>query len=301
MELARFQADAAADEIAEAIRRDGAAIVERFADERIADQVRADLRPRFDGEGRETENDFNGYKTLRVNSCLELSRASAELIGHRPMLEVIDRILLAFCLAYRIGSSTAIEIHPGEKAQRLHRDDVIYPIRLPGLELQVSVMWSLDDFTVENGATRLVPGSHRWLHHRPPDGSETVVQAPMPKASALFYLGSVWHGGGANASNRPRAGLVTTYSLGWLRQEVNQYLAIPREVALSYPEHVQKLIGYAGHGRTLGWYPNPHGPGWLPGYEQRPPTTDASGPKADTAQTAGSPQEPAFISSKRVV
>lgn len=266
MELARFDAEADVEDIVAAIRRDGAAIIERFADPDIAEAVKADLRPRFDAEGRETENDFNGYKTLRVNSCLEFSRASAELIGHRKMCQVLDRILLQYCLAYQIGSSTAIEIHPGETEQRLHRDDNIYPVRLPGLELQMSVMWTLDDFTIENGATRVVPGSHLWLQHRTPDANDAVVQAPMPKASALFYLGSVWHGGGANRSNAARAGLVTTYSLGWLRQEVNQYLTIPQDVVLSYPEHIQKLIGYNGHGRFLGWYPNPRGEGWLPGY-----------------------------------
>ena len=266
MELARFERDVAADDIVAALERDGACIVERYADEAVVDQVQADLRPKFDTVGRETENDFNGYKTLRVNSTLEFSRASAELIGHKPMLAVIDHILLRHCLAYRIGSCTAIEIHPGETPQQLHRDDSIYPVRLPGLELQMSVMWSLDDFTVENGATRIVPGSHRWVRPRPPDDSDPVAQAPMPKGSALFYLGSVWHGGGANNSNRPRSGLINTYSLGWLRQEVNHYLTIPQEVVFSYPEHVQKLIGYAGHGTSLGWYPNPRGEGWLPGY-----------------------------------
>lgn len=254
MTIERFASDAPVAEIVAAIQRDGAAVVERFVAAELADQVRSDLRGPFDSVGRSTESDFNGYKTLRLNSVLDISRASAEIVGHERMLEILDPLLLPHCFSYRIGSSTAIEIHPGEGDQPLHRDDSIYPIRMPGMEWQASVIWALDDFTLENGATRVVPGSHRWVSPRAVQDDDTVIQAPMPKGSALFYLGSVWHGGGANKSNRARAGLISTYSLGWLRQEVNQYLTIPRHIAASYPERIQKLIGYTGHGEMLGWY-----------------------------------------------
>ena len=254
MQLERFKGDAPVAEIIAAIQRDGAAIVERFVNDEIADQVRQDLREPFDMVGRSTESDFNGYKTLRVYSVLDISRASAEIVAHERMMEILDPLLLPHCFAYRIGSCTAIEIHPGETDQVLHRDDLAYPIRMPGMECQVSVMWALDDFTLENGATRLAPGSNHWVKPRAPTDEDEVVQAPMPKGSALFYVGSVWHGGGGNNSNRARAGLINTYSLGWLRQEVNQYLTIPREVAASYPERVQKLIGYDSHGSGLGIY-----------------------------------------------
>jgi ectoine hydroxylase-related dioxygenase (phytanoyl-CoA dioxygenase family) len=127
------------------------------------------------------------------------------------------------------------------------------------MEWQVSVNWALDEFTAENGATRVVPGSHRWLEERRAAEDE-IVQAIMPKCSVLVYLGSVLHGGGSNLSDRPRMGLVNTYSLGWLRQEENMYLTIPREIAESYPDNIRRLIGYQGHGEFLGWYPdNPDG------------------------------------------
>lgn len=77
----------------------------------------------------------------------------------------------------------------------------------------------------------------------------------MPKGSALLYLGSLWHNGGANRSNKPRMGLVNTYALGWLRQEENQYLTVPREIADSYPERVRRHMGYESHGLILGVYP----------------------------------------------
>jgi ectoine hydroxylase-related dioxygenase (phytanoyl-CoA dioxygenase family) len=83
----------------------------------------------------------------------------------------------------------------------------------------------------------------------------------MPKGSLLVYLGSVWHGGGANRSNRARMGLVNTYSLGWLRQEENHYLTIPREIADSYPEPVRRLMGYQAHG-LVGWYPDVPADSW---------------------------------------
>ena len=260
MELTRFTADDPKESIVSALQSDGAAIINHYVDDAVIDQVRNDLRVPFDTVGRTSESDFNGYKTLRVNSILDISSASVELVGHKAMLEILDNLLLPACDAYRIGSCTAIEIHPGESAQELHTDDSIYPIRIPGVEWQVSVMWALEDFTVDNGATAVVPRSHRWAKaHRTPGEDDEVVHATMPKGSALFYLGSVYHGGGANRSDKSRAGLINTYSLGWLRQEVNQYLSIPREVVAGLPERVQKLVGYMGHGESLGWYPRDHG------------------------------------------
>jgi hypothetical protein len=241
--------------IAAALRQDGAVIVERVAPRALCERIKEDLRPYFDRDGRATESDFKGYRTLRVSGVLAKSRATADLIGHDLVMGMADAILLPFCLAYRIGSTTGIEIHPGESAQRLHRDDAIYPMRIPGVEWQVDVMWALDDFTEENGATRVVPGSHAWKEPRQV-AEEDVTQSVMDQGSALLYLGSVWHGGGANRSNRPRMGLINTYALGWLRQEVNQYLAIPRDIAMSYPDRIRRLIGYDRHGRLLGFWPD---------------------------------------------
>ena len=259
MELARFSPNTPIAEVVSAIRTAGAAIVENFVSDDIADAVLADLRAPFDAVGRSTENDFNGYTTLRVNSVLDISPASADVVGHRRMMQVLDAFLLPHCEAYLIGSCTAIEIHPGESTQVLHRDDSIYPHHIPGIELQVSVMWALNDFTLDNGATHVVPGSHLWQHGREPTTTDPVLQAPMTKGSALFYLGSVWHGGGANNTAKPRAGLINTYCLGWLRQEVNHILSVPRDVASNLPEHIQRLMGYSLHGGSLGYYPTDDG------------------------------------------
>jgi ectoine hydroxylase-related dioxygenase (phytanoyl-CoA dioxygenase family) len=135
-------------------------------------------------------------------------------------------------------------------------------MRIPGVEFQIAAMWALDDFTIENGATRVVSGSQDLREISSVTASD-IEQAVMAKGSVLFYLGSTIHGGGANQSQGPRSGLINTYSLGWLRQEENQYLTIPREVADSYPEHVRRLMGYQSHGASLGVYPDdPDGHWW---------------------------------------
>lgn len=263
MPLEYFDADVDTADIVAALKRDGAVVIQNEIGPDIADAVLAELRSPFDDVGTFDESDFNGYKTLRVSSVLNISPSSADLVAHPRVMEVADAILLPFCVNYRIGSLTAIEIHPGETDQFLHVDDGIYPIRIPGMQFQLSAMWALQDFTEENGATRVVLGSHL----EPPltrsrstrtEHADGVVQAVMPKGSVLFYMGSTLHGGGANRSDTPRAGLINTYALGWLRQEENQYLNVPRDVADKHSEKIRHLMGYRMHG-TLGAYQYPDG------------------------------------------
>jgi ectoine hydroxylase-related dioxygenase (phytanoyl-CoA dioxygenase family) len=253
--LESFEPGTGVDEPLAALQRDGAIVLAECIGNETVEAVKAELRPYFDSEGAGYQNSFNGYQTLRLSGILARSRSAAELVAFAPVLAILDAILLPHCINYRIGSSTGIEIWPGESAQTLHRDDGIYPMRIPGIEWQVSVNWALDAFTAENGATWVAPGSHRWPEERHATEDE-IVQAIMPRCSVLVYLGSVLHGGGENRTDRPRMGLVNTYSLGWLRQEENVYLTIPRDVAESYPENIRRLMGYQGHGEYLGWYPN---------------------------------------------
>jgi len=252
--LKTFDRDADSDEIVEAIRQDGGAIVARQAPDELINAIKTELRPHFDTEGDKFSNDFNGYKTLRLGAILALSRSAAELIAHPRVMEIADALLKPNCINYRIGSCTAIEILPGEADQVLHRDDSFYPIRIAQVEFQISAMWALDDYTEENGATRVVPGSHKQADFAT-NGDTDIVQAVMPRGSVLYYLGSTHHGGGANRSSATRMGLINTYSLGWLRQEENHYLTIPREIADSYPDNLRRLMGYQAHGEYLGVYP----------------------------------------------
>lgn len=248
MSLMSFDSNASSAAVVDILRRDGGVIVRNLASSSLVETVAGELRQQFNkfDEGRRT--DFVGRKTLRCSGVLNYAQNSAELIAHKMVLNVADAILLPSCAEYQIGSATGIEILPGESEQQLHRDDTPYPIQLAGYELQISVMWALGDFTVENGATRVVPGSHRFLRawHKP--DLSRWVPAAMPKGSALFYLGSTWHGGGANRSDSPRTGLINTYSLGWLRPEENHILEVPPKVARKYDERIRRLLGYTTHG-----------------------------------------------------
>jgi hypothetical protein len=248
IELTTLTAATPVEEIESVLRRDGGVIVESLVGEKTMRNVAAELRARFDDFGRRTENDFNGYDTLRIQSVLGYAPSTAELIGHDLVMALADAVLLPHCHDYRIGSTTGIEILPGEGMQALHRDDTIYPVLIPGLQFQLSVMWAIDDFCADNGATRVVMGSHRHFSADIPPSLETCVQGRMPCGSALFYLGSTWHGGGENRTNAPRMGLINTYALGWLRQEVNQYLEVPPDTARQYSERIRCLLGYTAHG-----------------------------------------------------
>jgi ectoine hydroxylase-related dioxygenase (phytanoyl-CoA dioxygenase family) len=249
-----FEKNASNVDVVQALKEDGGVIIANLVDEDTIEKISSELRPLYDAQGTKHQDDFNGYTTLRLFAVVGLSRAALDLIAHPRVMEIVDLVLGADCDNFQLGSSTAIEIHPGETDQELHRDDAMYPIRFPNVEFQMSAMWALDDYTNENGATRVVPGSHD-LRDVEDVSEDDVVQAAMPKGSVLFYLGSTIHGGGANYSDAPRSGVISTYSLGWLRQEDNQYLCVPRDVADSYPDHVRRLLGYQTHGRYLGTYP----------------------------------------------
>jgi ectoine hydroxylase-related dioxygenase (phytanoyl-CoA dioxygenase family) len=257
MLLKSFDANASPAEVVDVLRREGGVIVRELAPVNLIDACAAQLRSSFDAFDESQRTDFSGSKTLRCSGVLRYAPSCAELIAHQGVLDVADAILLPSCAEYQIGSTTGIEILPGESEQQLHRDDTPYPIQVAGLELQIGVMWAFNDFTAENGATRVVPGSHRFLRawHRP--DLTRWANAVMAKGSALFYLGSTWHGGGANRSHSPRTGLINTYCLGWLRSEENHCLEVPPHVARQYNERVRRLLGYTTHGAghdQLGYY-----------------------------------------------
>ena len=236
--------------IAHVLRRDGAVAVRELVPPELVETVAAELRPQLDAEGKKSQSIFNNQLTNRYGGALRTAPSAAALIEHDLVLDVLDDILLPFASTYRISSLAAIEIMPGERHQALHRDDTVYPIDIAGMELTVGVMWALSDFTEENGGTRVIPGSHRYLRswHLPDVSAwESTV---MPKGSAVLYLGSTWHGGGANHSNAPRLGMVNTYCLGWLRPEANMYLNTPPEIAARYGPKIRALLGYMPHGAT---------------------------------------------------
>jgi ectoine hydroxylase-related dioxygenase (phytanoyl-CoA dioxygenase family) len=249
MPLQKFDNSTDASTIIQALRRDGAVVVSNVAEHDVIDAIVSELRAPLDNDDMDAASVFDGNRTLRTSyGMLGSAPSAAKLVDHDLVIEVANDILLPHCSSYNIGSMTAIEILPGESAQALHRDDSLYPIDNAGMELLIGVMWALDDFTIENGGTRVVPGSHRFLRSwHLPDVSDWE-SAEMPKGSVLFYMGSTWHGGGANQSDGSRLGLINTYSLGWLRQESNAFLDTPPEVAAQFEPRLRSLIGYSAYG-----------------------------------------------------
>ena len=244
---------ASTDGILEVLARDGCAIVERLADTAAMDAVSSDLAQDIAGTPTGT-GEFVGHKTKRTHTVLVNSPAAGALALH-PVIEALnDAVLGPYCARYQLSSAAAITIGPGETMQELHRDDLVYPLARPSERQSVAtVIWALHDFTAAKGATLVVPGSHRWDDERKPTLAE-AAPAEMPRGSAVYILGSTYHAGGANRTDHARSGLLYGYCLGWLRQEQNQYLAVPPHVARALPEPLQRLIGYAVHEPFLGWH-----------------------------------------------
>ena len=238
-------------EVAAAVTRDGYAVVRNAVDAGTVAAVAADLQPYLDAAHTGHEA-FMGSLTKRFGALVAKSTAVQALIMHPTVLAVADHALLPSCAAYRVHYTGVMHLEPGEEQQVLHRDTSVYPFANPCPPLTVATMWAITDFTRSNGGTRVCPGSHKWTNDRVPTRDD-VVAAEMPAGSVLIYVGNVIHGGGSNRSHRPRTGVALHYSLGWLRQEENQYLAVPPELARTLPGRLQELLGYALGSSNLGF------------------------------------------------
>lgn len=253
MPLQTLETPPDADPVVRALEADGAAIVAGLADPGTIDAVAEELAPWIE-KSRFGREDFSGTRTQRTGSLITRSRTVRALVANPLVLDVAERILGPHCDRFQLHLTQVIRIGPGETCQPLHRDQWAFSRKLPTtMEYELQTLWALCDFTDENGATRVIAGSHRWEAGRRPSPEETVGAA-MSKGSVLLYLGSVYHGGGANRSADARSGLGIGYSLGWLRQEENQYLSVPPEVARELPEKLQRLIGYDMGGYSLGYF-----------------------------------------------
>ncbi len=247
----RFEAGADPDRVGQALLEHGYAIIEGWmAGERLS-ALRRELAPHLASTSC-VRDDFGGTSTKRFGALFAKSKEACLLAIDPLLLGVADRVLLTHCATYQINYTGVASLQSGEKAQVLHRDSSLYPFRNPAPPVLLSTIWAVSDFTAENGGTQLVPGSHRWADARRPRAEE-VIQAVMPAGSCLLYLGNVIHGGGANRANAARTGVLLQYSLGWLRQEENQYLSVPPEIAKTLPARLQRLMGYAFGGMYLGF------------------------------------------------
>ena len=245
--------EATADKIVRALKRNSCCIVKNLVSTRTMDKIMGELGPYLEatpcGSG-----DFVGTHTKRTSSLIAKSKTIGKKLAINPLvLEIMDKMLLARCHHYTLATTQCVSIGAEETLQPLHRDDSIYPFKHPSEPSVVTTIWAATDFTVENGATQAVPGSHKWNDRRVAKRGD-VVQAVMPKGSCIFFDGAMYHGGAENFTDGWRSALILGYSLGWLRQEENQYLVAPPELAKKLSEKLQRLIGYQLHPPFLGWY-----------------------------------------------
>jgi ectoine hydroxylase-related dioxygenase (phytanoyl-CoA dioxygenase family) len=201
-------------------------------------------------------NSFEGHATIRIYNLLALDHIYERIPVHPAVLPVVDGVLDAGCL---VSSLSSISILPGESAQPIHADDQLIPLPKPHVPTVCNTMWALTDFTEANGATRLIPGSHRAPDSPVYGQHYDSVAAEMPKGSVLVWNGSLWHGGGANTTAERRVGIAMNYCAGWIRQQENQQLGIPREVAARFEPRLRALVGYSVYNGLIG-HINKHSP-----------------------------------------
>lgn len=236
--VVEVQRDGSARRILENLDHDGYAIIEGYLDPADVAAKKADLNRVLDSvpTGR---NDFEGYSTRRVYALFAKTRLFDAQAIDPLVLDVVERRLGP---GFQLSAPVGISIGAGESAQPVHRDDSVYPLERPHPDLVVNTMWALDDFTEENGATVVFPGSHRWT------GEEAVQtearRAVMPAGSLMIYLGGLLHGGGANRTDRSRLGVILEYCTGWLRPQENHLLGVPRQIVAGLPRRLQELLGY---------------------------------------------------------
>lgn len=259
-QLKHLAPDCAAEEISEQLKDNGACIIDDAIAPGRLDQLRSEIMPYVEATSMGLD-DFTGRKTSRTGALVARSEACRDLVMDQRLIGACDAFLKPYCETYQLHLTQLIRIFPEQGAQPLHRDRLAWGGYLPAdLEPQLNTIWAVTDFTSENGATRVVPGSNNWDPERRAEPHE-ICQAEMRAGSVLVYSGSVIHSGGMNTSDTDRMGLNITYCLGWLRQEENQYLSCPPEIAKDFSPELQALLGYAMGSYALGYFTPPLAPG----------------------------------------
>lgn len=228
-----------------ALDRDGYVIWENLLSAEECRQIREVVRPWLGHSGR---NSFEGRRTQRIYSVLSRTRVCDRLVDNPRVLAVLDRLLMP---NYLLSALQAINIQPGETAQLPHHDDGFYPIPRPRAPLAAASIWAIDDFTADNGATVVIPGSHRWGKRRPtPD--DHAVPVVMPAGSCVFFVGTLWHGGGANTTAAERLAVTAQYCQPWLRPMEAFTMSVSREIARTVSDDIRRMLGYSIHPPFVG-------------------------------------------------
>ncbi len=237
------------DDHIEQVKREGFTIVENAFDAKLADALNASLeRLERAMNIKPAMNGFEGHKTVRIYNLLAYGAPFTLVPADENVLPIVEGVLDQGCL---ISSLSSIAIDPGETAQPIHSDDQVIPLDKPHRSIICNSMWALSDFTDANGATRLVPRSHK--KPSPEYGGQyDTIPAEMKQGSVLIWDGSLWHGGGANRTDRRRTGIAMNYCAGFIRQQENQQLGLAPELVKSFPPRLQELVGYGVYQGLIG-------------------------------------------------
>lgn len=256
--IPKFPADAPVDDIAAALGQAGCVVVTDVMDPALRQAITSELEPHMTTVKVIEEDDpeqFYPGKTRRVSALVARSPSVTDQLIAHPLSQRMcnDHLLPNGEFGYQLHVSAALEVGPGAREQILHREEgsfTFFP--LPRPNLIVASMWAVSDFRADNGATLLVPGSHLWPEDREPEPNE-ILNAEMPAGSVLYWMGGLLHGAGANTADDWRYGVILTYSVGWVRQEENQYMDVPRERLSELSPELRKIIGFDMYS-ALGFY-----------------------------------------------
>lgn len=264
--LVTLPGNASVEQVVEIIERDGGVIIADFMPNDVLLELSEQIDAALDTSSFGHENVFVGTSTRRASRLFARCRRMIDVVMHPLYLGAARKILqkpvdvwfgqerTTITPQIQIGMTQAIQLHPGQGKQPLHRDDTSFLWRHPhyGREARLQIMVALTDFTAANGATKVIPGSHKWDDERCPMPEDTV-DAEMAAGSALLFIGSTYHGGGTNATDKPRTGLTMALDLGSVRQEENQYLSVPFDTLKQLPCEVQRLLGWDAGDNYMGW------------------------------------------------
>ena len=236
------------------IRDDGFTVIEHAASPELVEGLKAAL-VRIEREHNlgYAKTSFEGFKTVRINNLLTYDDIFWEVPLHENVLPVVERVLDRECL---LSSFCSLVLGPGQEAQPIHEDTQLIPLPRPHIPITINAIWALSDFRADNGATRIVPGSHKYDSSPEYGKAYDTVTATMPEGSVMLFDSALWHGGGANNSDARRFAFSCAYCWGWMRQQENLQLGIPQETAKRFPRRLQELCGYSVYKGQFGHIDN---------------------------------------------
>ena len=251
MPVRHLPSTASVEAVAEVLAADGCVVIDELVGPAVLDALEAELAPFM--AKTPYGDDFSGEHTRRTGGLVARAPSSHQLVMHPTVTGAVGSVL-GHATTFQLHLTQVISIEPGQPAQLVHRDQWAFDFfSFPaGYEVTCNTIWAMTDFTEENGGTRLIPGSHRFEDKLRFEDADTEA-AEMAKGSVLIYTGALYHGGGANRSDTARNGVNITYCVGWLRQEENQYLSVPADVARELPDDLLRMIGYAPGAYALGY------------------------------------------------